>query len=254
MSREDVQAHERAGRRLIELANAAFPVVGPADRAVIGVYGAALVARIVGTIEAMLTLGPLGRDADLNILVRSAFEHSVTFAWIAADPERRFVRWQKEDAERRLEAHRDFHRFGEKLLESTAEAELQRQTNIQYRGHPVKRPPNIPQRSEQADKYWGPRLHLPEPPHLASFRGVYTTVYRSGSSRTHASILGLNDVMTPADGQYVVALESPARQQPSLRMAPFVLGLALYVASDAIGWPDRTAIDGAFDELGACPG
>lgn len=106
MSRDDVEAHERACRSLIELGHAAFPVIGPADRAVIGVYGAALVARIVGTIEAMLTLGPLGRDADLKILVRSAFEHSVTFAWIAADPERRFARWQKEDAERRIEAHR----------------------------------------------------------------------------------------------------------------------------------------------------
>ena len=106
MSRDDVEAHERACRSLIELGHAAFPVIGPADRAVIGVYGAALVARIVGTIEAMLTLGPLGRDADLKILVRSAFEHSVTFAWIAADQERRFARWQKEDAERRIEAHR----------------------------------------------------------------------------------------------------------------------------------------------------
>jgi Family of unknown function (DUF5677) len=248
-TRDDVHAHERACRRLIELAEAALPVVGPADHPDSRVYGAALIARVVGTIQAMLTLAPLGRDADLNILARSAFEHAVTFAWIAADPEHRFVRWQKEDATRRLEAHRDFRRFGEPLLEPVVEAELQRQTDVQYRGHPVKRPPNMPHRAEQADKYWGRRLQLPEPPHLASFRGVYTTIYRRGSSRTHASILGLNDVMTGAGGQYVVALESSVRPQPSLRMAPFVLGLAMYVASDAIGWPSRAAIDHVFEEL-----
>lgn len=254
MTRDDVQAHERACRRLIELAEAALPVVGLADQPNSRVYGAALIARVVGTIQAMLTLAPLGRDADLNILARSAFEHAVTFAWIAADPERRFVRWRKEDAARRLEAHRDFHRFGESLLEAAVEAELRRQTVVQYRGHPVKRPPNMLDRAEQADKYWGQRLQLPEAPHVASFRGVYTTVYRRGSSRMHASVVGLNDVMTRAGGQYVVALESSVRPQPSLRMAPFVLGLAMYVASDAIGWPSRAAIDGVFEELGAASG
>jgi hypothetical protein len=126
---------------------------------------------------------------------------------------------------------------------------MRKQTKITYLGHPVKHPPNVPDRAEQADKYWGRRLQLPDPPDLASFRGLYTTVYRRGNSRTHATLFGLNDVIEPAGDKYVVALESSARPQPSIRMAPFVLGLALYVASETLGWPARAAIDSAFDEL-----
>ena len=73
------------------------------------------------------------------------------------------------------------------------EAELQR-----YAAASTKNPPNIPDRAAQADQYWGPRLQLPDPPDLASFRGLYTTVYRRGSSRTHATVLGLNDVIRRA--------------------------------------------------------
>jgi hypothetical protein len=87
-SRNVVQAHERASRRLIELAEERLPMTGPANEADIRVYGAGLVARIVGTVQAMLAVAPSGRDADLNILVRAAFEHAVTFAWLAADPNR----------------------------------------------------------------------------------------------------------------------------------------------------------------------
>jgi hypothetical protein len=245
-SRNVVQAHERASRRLIELAEERLPITGPANEADIRVYGAGLVARIVGTVQAMLALAPSGRDADLNILVRAAFEHAVTFAWLAADPNRRFVRWQKEDAISRLAIHRDMQRFGETLLAPATEAELQR-----YAAASTKNPPNIPDRAAQADQYWGPRLQLPDPPDLASFRGLYTTVYRRGSSRTHATVLGLNDVVRRAGGgQYVVALEASG-PQPSLRMAPFVLGLTLFVASDLFGRPERQAIDAVFDELGS---
>jgi hypothetical protein len=34
-------------------------------------------------------------------------------------------------------------------------------------------------------------------------------------------------------------------------MAPFVLGLTLFVASDLFGRPERQAIDAVFDELGS---
>jgi hypothetical protein len=53
-----------------------LPVVGPSDQPDIRDYGAALVARVLGTIQAMLTLAPMGRDADLNILaaLRSSTE------------------------------------------------------------------------------------------------------------------------------------------------------------------------------------
>ena len=187
-------------------------MTGPASEADVRVYGAGLLARTLGTVQAMLAVAPSGRDADLNILVRAAFEHAVTFAWLAADPNHRFVRWQKEDAISRLAIHRDMQRFGETLLTPALEAELRRQADV-----PQRKPPSMPDRAEQADKYWGSRLQLPDPPHLASFRGLYTTVYRRGSSRTHATVLGLNDVLRRAGGgQYVVALEASGTQ-PSLR-------------------------------------
>src|SRR5512132_4502770 len=63
----------------------AWPLVGPA-----------LIARATGSLEAILALVPLRREADADTLLRSLYRHVTTFAWLAGEPgEERMRRWSE---------------------------------------------------------------------------------------------------------------------------------------------------------------
>lgn len=57
------------------------------------VTAAALIAKATRTLEAICFLRASGFSADAIILLRSLFEHVVTFAWLATDPPRTMPLW-----------------------------------------------------------------------------------------------------------------------------------------------------------------
>ena len=61
----------------------------------------ALIARIDGIGESTAALLHLRRQADTQILVRSLYEHVLTYCWIAIDPRERVYAWRNHAAVQR---------------------------------------------------------------------------------------------------------------------------------------------------------
>jgi hypothetical protein len=62
----------------------------------------AFAARMARTAEAMSALVPLRSHLDGMTLARNLLDHTITFAWIAADPDQRLPIWLREDYRERL--------------------------------------------------------------------------------------------------------------------------------------------------------
>jgi hypothetical protein len=146
------QLAEERSRKLIGLVHPHLPsevrVAGPADAWQL--VGPGRIARQVGSLEALLALRALDRQADAFVLLRTLYEHAVTFAWIAADPgEDRHQRFLKSDALARLAADDDARAVGVSLLAAEKRGEYERQRD----GLP-KEMPELRQCAEAADAHW----------------------------------------------------------------------------------------------------
>lgn len=194
MSRRDREdrAERRAGA-LIDLVRPHMPievhVQGPADAWPL--VGPSLLAREIGSLEAIFALRSLGREADPIVLLRGLYDHVVTFAWLAADPgEERHRRFLKSDSKARLAANDDCRKVGVPLLNDAKRAEYQRHVD-----ELPKEMPRLSQRAEAADEHWtGNITGLNGAARTHSFRGLYAIAYRRHSAVDHASLMGLNEV------------------------------------------------------------
>jgi hypothetical protein len=198
--------------------------------------GHALLARLTGTLEAILQLRPLGRVADAIILARSLLDHAVTFAWLAAEPgperQRRFAR---SDAVQRLKLDNDCRALGVPILEPEMRA-----WHEANRAKLPRNMPNLAERAKQADEYWTgkvPGLHTEE--RLHSYRGFYALMYRHNSGYEHPSALGLLAVAEDLPGDRTrVGLEEAREGDPDpLGLANALYSYSLFIASETIGWP-----------------
>ncbi len=82
IGKADYSPVEGRVRGLLEIVRRELPVDGPdlPPQAGWPLVGPALIARRSGTLESILELQPLGRSTDPLILVRSLYDHAVTFA------------------------------------------------------------------------------------------------------------------------------------------------------------------------------
>jgi len=238
---------EARARALVRLVREHLPLsVRPgAGRGSWAVAGPALVARMAGTVEAMVTLRPLNREADALCLLRVLFEHAVLFAWLAAERSgERLACWRKHDALERLKADNDSRQdLGISLLDDENRAIVEREAVIKGVG-------KLPAVSAlaAADRYWSKRLPEAEPDGQTSFRGQYVLIYRHASGLMHPTFRGLNHVIyeTPTH-QLSIDLEGTPKKGGPLGVSSCVFGLALFVAGESLGWPRREAITGVFD-------
>ena len=107
MGREDELAQRiaiinRTGSRLIDLVKVEFPRTIDRDAPAYRVALHGLVARTTGTMEAILHLAELRREADLAVLLRSLYDHTTVLAWLAGDPDANYPLWRAEDARQRV--------------------------------------------------------------------------------------------------------------------------------------------------------
>jgi hypothetical protein len=84
---------------------------------------AALIARIAGIGESVAALLHLRRQADTQILVRSLYEHVLTYCWIAIYPRDRVYAWRDHAAVQRKRLHKDAARLGIPVLTEAQLAE-----------------------------------------------------------------------------------------------------------------------------------
>lgn len=238
---------EQRARLLVGLVTEHLPVEGfsrgPGDSWPL--IGPALVARATGSLQAIMTLLPLDRDADALILLRSLYEHVTTFAWLSSEPTaERLGRWLKSDSVARIRADDDCVRLGMPILEADQRARLERT----IASLPSEMPDLLSQ-AEAADNHWSGHIDgLDESGMPSSFRGLYAFAYRRFSAIAHPSNMGLNFVTTDLDGGgHRVDLE---QLQPEMRgpfgLSTVVFALGLYVAEASLGWPAAAAIDSAM--------
>ncbi len=235
--REREEIAERRGRDLIELLDPHLPlevrVEGPADAWAL--VGPCLLARQVGALEAMFALRPLDREADALILLRSLYEHAVTFAWLAIEPgaerQRKFL---KSDLISRLELDKDMQAIGQPPLSDEVRRRFERERD----GLPEKMP-KLHELAEVVDGHWGPILPgwADSPDH--SYRGLYAIAYRRQSMVAHPSLMGLNGVYVDLDdGAKRVQLEQrDAEMHGSYGLGGILLAFSVYIAAEALDWP-----------------
>jgi hypothetical protein len=239
---------EQRGRTLIALAEAHLPIdvgpVGPADAWQL--VGPSLMSRQVGSLTALLALRPLGGEADPLVLLRTLYEHAVTFAWLAADPgEDRYRRFLKSDAVSRIAMDADARKVGVELLDDLQREEFQRQAD-----ELPKEMPDLLQRAEAADQHWVGRIPaLEDSSSTGSYRGLYAIAYRRHSAIAHPSLMGLNTVTVDlADGYRRVQLE---RRDPDMHgpfgLGSILLGFSLFISNSTLGWPEQAAVKAAFE-------
>ena len=116
----------------------------------------------------------------------------------------------------------------------------QLRANLERRG--CLSPPNLYQRAEQADAYWPPRLGFRDGE--TPFTDTYNIIFRHSSSRTHASLQGLNDVLETTPEHNVISLDRVDEPLTGpLRAILTVFGLGLMVSSAATGFPRRDSVE-----------
>jgi hypothetical protein len=102
-------------------------------------------------------------------------------------------------------------------------------------------------RADKADAYWATRLGFPDGDQ--PFADTYDVIFKHCSSRTHASVLGLNDVIEETPEHTVLVLDrGPDYLAGALRASLVIFGLCLKVAAATFAIPDRNEVDRLWAE------
>lgn len=205
----------------------------------------AILARMTGTLQAILRLRNLERAADETILARSLFDHAVMLAWLGADTdEDRMNRFKRADAAARLANDDHCRKFGISLLRSEMRDHF---VEIQDVLSETKNLPDLRQRAEQADKDWGDQLPEHGEPAWMSYSGFYAGLYRHHSSFEHPSAMGFNVVATDVSGGTTrVTMEEEADEGLLGMISPLMIW-SLLIASDRLGWPYEDEVAEAWN-------
>jgi hypothetical protein len=211
----------------------------------LAVVGPAIVSGAVSTVESILKLSELEREADPLSLLRDLIDTATTFGWLAADPSTRVDIWECDDARKRINIDDRTQQFGVPLLEPEWRKRLEAMV---AKGTP--RLPSLLDRATQADEHWGTRIK-----HFGNtveggrvFELLYSAVFGYTSSFTHSAPLSIYKLVEDAPGKRIVLLEDTTGPQRALRFAPLAFALVLYVASEALGCPATADIDGVFSD------
>lgn len=230
---------------LIELAEGHLEVEGDATgpQTAWPMVGAALLTHATSSLRSIVfRLRPDGAHNDASRLLRSLYDHVVTFAWLAEDPPMRLALWRKEDLEERLKIHREFAAAGEQLLADPDRRQMERDV-ARLEG----KAPDLASKAAMADKHWIPRIDALQPRSLRSFRGFYTILFREQSGLVHATMRGLNYVTIDlAPPRKQVVLEGPLEGNGPYGMATVVYCIGLLVAAESLGWPDGDELERIF--------
>src|SRR6266571_905720 len=244
MLSRDEQIEER-GRSLVALVTRDLPKDFDASQRWPAI-GVALLSRMTTTLSSILDLQNRRLETDAATLTRSLYEHAVHFAWIAADPSReRLNHWRKHDLLARLKADDDARAHGMDMLRPERRAEFQAQFDAIDGAVPL----NLADLAIAADKRWGGRVQgMGRHTEALSFSGWYSLLYRSYSAVAHPSEMGLHRVTGElAVGRLRIDLEGPLSTRTGpYGIATFVFGVVLYIASDALSWPDAELVSEVF--------
>lgn len=207
--------------------------------------GAGLMVHATSSLRSIIfRLRPDGAHNDAARLLRSLYDHVVTFAWLAADPVERLPLWRKEDLEERLKMDREFAAAGEDLLPDEVRDQMERDV-----GAIEGTAPDLASKAFAADRFWLPRINAMRGTGLRSLRGFYTVFFRQHSGLVHATMRGLNHVTVDLNGpRKRLVMEDPLEgSRGPYGSATVVYGIGLLVAAQSLGWPDADQVEAIFD-------
>jgi hypothetical protein len=192
-------------------------------------------------------LGPDGAHNDASRLLRSLYDHVLTFAWLASDPPGLLPVWRKADLEERLKIDREVRGAGDQLL-ADADRDQMEHDVAGIEGDA----PDLASKAVAADRHWAPRIGPFRADGLGSFRGLYTILFRQHSGLVHATMRGLNHVSVDLEPPRMRIVTKDVRPEGNgpYGMATAVYGLGLLVAADALGQPDAVEVEHIFDLFG----
>jgi hypothetical protein len=211
----------------------AWPLVAPA-----------LLAAATGSLKSIFVLRPHEAHNDASRLLRSLYDHVVTFAWLAVDPPGRLAPWREADLRKRLTMADEFEEVGIELLSPDARADMER--DVARTEGSV---PNLADMAADADEYWLPRLPDLDGTGFKSFRGLYTVLFRNHSGLVHAAMRGLNHVTIdlPRRRKRVVIQVPLGDSRGPYGMATVIHSFGLFMAEQSLGWPDANEVRAIFD-------
>lgn len=206
--------------------------------------GPALIARGVRGLHAVRALRPALCNLDAGVVVRSMFEHVVTFAWLAVDHTARMPIWVKYDRQQRIRMDNDCRSAQMPLLSDEVHAQY-----VAEIAAIAGELPSLLNRAEAADSHWSTVIaEHPPSSDRTSFRGIYRTLYRHGSALAHATHYGLHPIIEDHEpGVFVIGPERIEDTTNSFTLAPVVLGMGLVISGVALGWPSMDELNEAFD-------
>ena len=186
------------------------------------ISGWAMLARMGGTADSIVTLIPERRATDAAVLLRTLLESMATFAWIGIDPPAHAPGWLRWDRRQRLKADND-------VIQSGALPLLDKQTRTDFEqiiaAGPAM-PDDLSQRATQVDRYWGPRLDAvdEDPASAGSTRGLYRYIFRRDSQHTHAAVASLEPLIVGSPpGPFRVIVSRPIRPAQRVHHGPRAL-------------------------------
>jgi hypothetical protein len=208
----------------------------------------ALVARMAGIIESMRELVDSRRQADALVLLRSLYEHLVTFLWLAIDPEPRVREWYDHTIRHRGKLHNDALAFG--VNDILTEDEVR-----EARDAEELKP--LQQRANQVDDHWGPKIRgfysHPDggPKHILTLGGMYLVIYRLASRQAHATIESVDPWLSQEPNGRWLVTRHPQDTGGLLwsALAIPLFAMALVVSHERLGWPDADCVREINDGL-----
>ncbi len=172
-------------------------------------------------------------------------------AWLTgADSEERIARWQADDELNRGKIDAELTKLtGTPVLSPENRARVDAIKASVGNRSPL---PPLTERAEAADRDWQARFQFSVPgttEHhpLYSLRAAYSTLYRLASSVAHPTIAGLNFVSTRAGGHTVTQIEPTTEVAPTFGLMVALLGTALYISADVLGFPRPQEVTDVFD-------
>jgi len=204
-----------------------------------GWIGPAMLLKAAGTLESMILLMPARSTVDAMSLLRTLFENTVTFSWIAIDPGDRVTAWYRTSCYWELQEHLDWEKAGRGLRTSAEAEELRIQAGSKSDGLP-----GVPTMAAKADEHWGalvpgwsPTSSASDPGVFSSLRGLYRYIYQRGSAAAHSRARGL-DLFVTFDGDRVaVHPEKPASDYHPYALGLYTLAFAIMASEQSLAWP-----------------
>ncbi len=195
-------------------------------------FGAAVVLRMADTVESMTVLMTAGLPIDGLILLRTLYEQVIRYLWVSIDPDVHMDAWGSNARWQLRKLHDDALKFDQEVMD---EDELTAAKD-------AKPLPGLVDLALAVDKHWGGKMVGFRSPAngrqgILTMRGLYTMVYRTGSSAAHVQPDSLEPYAELHESPRVIRrpLDEPSIWWP---LAVALYAHALIVCHDQLNWPD----------------